>query len=663
MSRFLATRPLLGIGAACAAVLFASTAAESASYPAGQVIVRDQCFGGAVADGLTSGAVFSRGKMKSSSGGAGSTRSSAQMAPPPPPSVAAPSAAAPVGGLLYAEPEPEEMAFGDLEAASEASDDRWAVQQPAKDLGTEADIERPPIGPRADWGATVYLSNDDSMSLASAQRLLWAVERGARWTVDQVRPHELLNYFSFDTKPTRGTADFSVHASAVPNGDDGLSVALAVQGASPAPRPLDLTMVVDRSCSMDDEGRMDYTKRGMKLMADRLNDGDRVDVVLFDDTVCTPLENFVVGRDDPALLRRVIDRMTPEGSTDLDRGLREGYRIATGRSGRDAHGRNQRVMLVTDALLNTGNVDTDLVSEVGRAFDDDGIRLTGIGVGTDFNDEMLDKLTEKGKGAYVFLGSEAVVDRVFGLGFPSLTQTLAHDVHFALHLPDSLAMERFYGEESSTNKADIQAIHYYAGTSQVFLQDLIARGARDSDPIELEITYREADTDEPARQLVKMTVGELLAADPHNVHKARALMAWSDALAIGAMGGDACGEPVSDFRAASRYLADDAEIAYVGGLLGRQCGLDMSVQLAPSVAYKVRVDSDVPIAEVGLQCGGQRWAESLSMGDQVARFDAAEPGQCTLTLQGIVDMKTTVSVPETGGQARCLVRGGRLQCT
>ena len=52
-----------------------------------------------------------------------------------------------------------------------------------------------------DWGGVTYLSNDDSMSLASAQRLLWAVQNRGPVKTSEVRPHELLNYFSFDTSP------------------------------------------------------------------------------------------------------------------------------------------------------------------------------------------------------------------------------------------------------------------------------------------------------------------------------------------------------------------------------------------------------------------------------------------------------------------------------
>ena len=63
-----------------------------------------------------------------------------------------------------------------------------------------------------------------------------------------------------------------------------------------------------------------------------------------------------------------------------------------------------------------GLLDQGLLQELwvrSIAFEDEGIRLTGIGVGREFNDDVLDKLTEKGKGAYVYMGSEAVVDLRF----------------------------------------------------------------------------------------------------------------------------------------------------------------------------------------------------------------------------------------------------------
>ncbi|MBT3222527.1 MAG: VWA domain-containing protein, partial [Proteobacteria bacterium] len=518
-----------------------------------------------------------------------------------------------------------------------------------------------PVVPDMDWGAKIYLSNDDSMSLASAQRVLYAVKKGVRLRTAEIRPHELLNYFSFDTADVPKGELFSVRSTAEQN-DDILSVALSVKGATPARQPLDLTVVIDRSGSMSSEGRMDYTKKGLTQMTDSLKHGDRVDIVLFDTSVCTPLEDFVVGRDDNELLVSTIRKLAPRGSTDLDSGLREAYRIQAAR--KDTDQRNRRVMLITDAQLNTGNVNVDLVSEVGKQFEENNIRLTGIGVGRDFNDKMLDKLTEKGKGAYVYLGSKAVVDRVFGVGFESLTQTIAHDVRFSLQLPDSLALEKFYGEEASTNPEEVQPINYYAGTSQLFLQDLKIKGGKlkNSDKLLLNVEYNNARTGKSGSQQFKMTVGELLDSDAHNVNKAQTLMAFTDVLLEKSMGGAGCTTALDTYRERADEVKDDAEVAFVNGLLGKMCGVDMNVTLAKGVDFKIRVDSDIPIAEVGLDCAGRKLAEKLSSGDTVATF-SARPGECKVRLVGTVEMVTKVTVPATGGDIRCMVRGGRMSCS
>ena len=520
---------------------------------------------------------------------------------------------------------------------------------------------------RWDWGATTYLSNDDSMSLASAQRMLWAIQNRGSVSASQIRPHEFLNYFSFDTRPVAKGETFSVMASAEKTGSDSLTLAMAVKGATPARMPLDLTLVLDRSGSMSAEGRMSYLKRGLnKMVAENLKKGDRVDFVLFDHELCTPLENFVVGRDDPALLTDIINALQPRGSTNLDIGLKEGYRIATNHV--DTSGRNRRMMLITDALINTSDVNPDTVSQISKAYEESGIRLTGVGVGKEFNDKVLDTLTEKGKGAYVYLGSEVVVDRVFGVGFESMVRTIAHNVRFALDLPPSLAMERFYGEESSTNPEDIQPIHYYSGTSQLFLQDLHFRptGLASSDPVKFTVTWDDPQTGAKKSQEFQANVGDLLASDTRNIHKAQALMAWTDLLSTRAMGGSPCGEPFSTWKSRVGALGGDAEIDWLDGLTRPLCG-ETAPPPTPRVAgvpYKVKLDSDMPIAEVSLSCNGSRWSESMKAGDTVAMFSSAIPGaSCLLTIQGAVPMTANVQVPVTGGDLRCMVRGGRLSCS
>lgn len=540
-------------------------------------------------------------------------------------------------------PEPEPAPVPDLD---DVRDDWVAGPRPAE--------------PSFDWGGSTWLSNDDSMSLASAQRVLWAVENGRPIPPREIRPHELLNYFTFDTVEPEGASTFEVTASGEVH-DGTLSVALAVQGARPTRQPLDLTLVVDRSGSMRADGRMAYVKRGLTTMAEQLDEGDRLDLVLFDDSVCTPLENYVVGRDDPAILAEVVRRMTPRGGTDLDQGLKEGYAVTDRKA--STRRRNRRVMVLTDAMLNTGDVNPHTVSEIGKRFEADGVRLTGVGVGRDFNDDVLDRLTEKGKGAYVYLGSEAVVDRVFGSGFDSLVQTIAHDVRFQLHLPDSLALERFYGEEASTVKEDIQPIHYASGTSQVFLQDLKIRGGAvpRRDRLQLEVSWRDAATGEPEARRFTVSLGDILDADPHNVRKARALMGFSDLLLADSQGD--CRSAWAPLATRLEGLSDDAEIAYVEKLARRVCPTGRSWEPEPEsagrVGLKVKLDSDITVSALDASCASS--PVRLTAGSSVARFEA-RPGRCELTLQGVVPMRTEVEVGPVDTEVRCLVRGGRISC-
>jgi Ca-activated chloride channel family protein len=523
------------------------------------------------------------------------------------------------------------------------------------------------LKPALDWGATVYLSNDDSMSLASAQRVIYNVENHRTPDPSEVRPHELLNFFSFDTAQTRQGELFSVQPSATRTGPTQLTAAFAVHGGMPERKPLDLTLVVDRSGSMAGEGRMEYIKRGLHKLQAQLKPGDRVDVVLFDDQVCTPLQDYVVGRDATSSLSRVIDALAPRGSTDIGIGMREAYRIATAPS-RVGGKRNQRVMLITDAVVNTGDVDPATLASIASAYEQHDIRLTGIGVGRDFRDDVLDRMTEKGKGAYVYIGSGAVADRVFGSQFASLTQTIAHDVKFSVTLPKSLAMKRFYGEEASTDASDIQPIHYYAGTTQLFLQDLEVDPQRlqPTDPVTFQIRYEDPSTHATREQVVTTTVGDMLKADHHNIDKGRALMAWTDVIQAKAMGNNPCGPTFDQYASRAAAVTNDAEMVYVGRLSEHLCpGYRPSpIAEAPAAsAFKVKIDADVPIDAVSLACGGVQLRSTLSGSDTVARFPTAPAGRCGIVLEGVVPMSAEVTVPATGGDVRCVVRGGTLRCS
>lgn len=519
-------------------------------------------------------------------------------------------------------------------------------------------------GPSVDFGGHIYLSNDDTGSLASPQRLLWALDKNRPFTVGQVRPHELLNYFTFSSARPQGQDTFEVTVSALQTTHDTMDLALAVHGATPARPTMDLTFLVDRSGSMDAADRLPATRRALELSVQQLQPGDRVDLIVFNTQPCTALKNFVVGRDDLAVVFDTIQNISAGGGTNLNRGLEAAYDLSTQR--KDRTGRAGRVMLFTDAELNTGMIDPNIVSEIGRAWDKSGVRLTGVGVGDTFRDDVLNKLTEKGKGAYVFLGSDAVVDRLFGQGFDSLVQTIAHDVQFKLDLPNSLGMSKFYGEEASTVAADVQPVSFHAGASQLFYSSLRIHpnGLRNQDKLTLTISWNDPATGRRKSQAFTSTIGTALSTDPRNVQKAGALMAWSDHLMDRAMGGPACGNSITSFAKARAATGADAELAYVASTIERECGAfpePAPVRLSQTVETRVKVDADTPIGRVDMSCGSGFTSHTLVRGSNVARF-MVQPGHCKLTLHGAVPLTAHVDVPVTDSDITCRLRAGRLHC-
>lgn len=385
--------------------------------------------------------------------------------------------------------------------------------------------------PEEGWGAATYLSNDDSMSLSSAQRVLFAIDEHLPLPPEHVRPHELLNYFSFETAPVQHGYDFSVRGQLAPSRRNpgmhtlGLSIAGRPVGRD-GRRNAVLTLVVDRSGSMKAEGRMEYLQRGLLRMVRELKDGDVVNVVTFDQRVCTPLRNFVVGRDDLQALTRTIHGIRPSGATNLHAGLTRGYELADTSY---QPGYTNRVLLVTDAIANKGVTNPRTIAMVSDWYDARRIRLSGIGVGREFNDALLDQLTEQGRGAYVFLGSQAEVDAVFGPRFTSLVETIANDVHFRLHLPPSLRIEQFHGEESSTQQAEVQAVHLFADTSQLLLADLEAwqGGPRAVDQLMLEIEYQDPESGQLRVEDHVLSLDELMVGTD-DVRKAEVIMHFID---------------------------------------------------------------------------------------------------------------------------------------
>ena len=153
--------------------------------------------------------------------------------------------------------------------------------------------------------------------------------------------------------------------------------------------PANFGLVLDRSGSMDGE-KMDNVKEAAGYVMDHLGDNDLVSVTIFDDQVETLIPNQPAKNrsEIKAALAKVIAR----GGTQISDGLKAG--LAEVKKGL-AKDRVNRILLLTDGQTwDDEDACLKLADEAGKQ----GIALTSIGVGTEWNEKLLLQIAERSHG-------------------------------------------------------------------------------------------------------------------------------------------------------------------------------------------------------------------------------------------------------------------------
>jgi Ca-activated chloride channel family protein len=172
-------------------------------------------------------------------------------------------------------------------------------------------------------------------------------------------------------------------------------------------QPLDLVVVVDTSGSMAEAGKLEYVKLGLDVLVDQLHEGDRIALVRYatDVSVVAPL-----GAMDATGLHGVVAGLLPSGSTNFYGALETGLALAAEVV---APERQVRVLILSDGLPTTGNTDENAILGMAEGYLEDGIGLTTVGVGLEFNVNLMRGLAERGAGNFYFIEDPAAVQDVF----------------------------------------------------------------------------------------------------------------------------------------------------------------------------------------------------------------------------------------------------------
>lgn len=210
---------------------------------------------------------------------------------------------------------------------------------------------------------------------------------------------------------------------------------MARLSSGPAPsdqrrRPLNVSLVIDRSGSMAGD-KITYTRQAAQFLVQNLGVQDVLSIVLYNDSVETLLTPEPVLHKD--LICQRIDTIKAAGTTNLSGGWLEGCNYVEQNKENE---RLNRVILMSDGHANRGVTHMDKLVSMAEQKLGQGISTTTMGLGEDFNEDLLMAMAHAGGGAFYFIESPEVAPLIFQEELQGLLNVVGQNLIISLELTD-----------------------------------------------------------------------------------------------------------------------------------------------------------------------------------------------------------------------------------
>ena len=243
--------------------------------------------------------------------------------------------------------------------------------------------------------------------------------------------------------------------------------------AAPAPLtahrpPVNLSLVLDRSGSMHGE-KMDQAKSAAMEALNRLGNQDIFSVVVYNNMVNTivPAQNL---RRIQAI-RNTIDQINATGNTALFGGVSQGAAELRKNLQNDFI---HRIVLLSDGLANVGPSTPQDLGRLGAALIKENISVTTVGVGVDYNEDLMAGLSQKSDGNTYFVESSRDLPAIFAAELGDVLNVVAKKVKVIITLSENVTPVGIIGREGRImgNRIELYMNQLYGGQEKYALVEI-----------------------------------------------------------------------------------------------------------------------------------------------------------------------------------------------
>lgn len=278
------------------------------------------------------------------------------------------------------------------------------------------------------------------LAAAAALTLVALLTQGPRssasTTSTPARPSAPSTVVATPVAATGGTLSFtaaSTHQLLSTNGGDAWAVIDVAAGKDDvAPQRVSLAVVIDVSGSMAGL-KMTQAKNAASSLVNRLGENDHLALVAFsNDARIWPLTRM--DSEGRANALAWINRLGPDGATNISAGLTAGEHVLSGAPG------SRRLVLVSDGKATVGEVDRASLERHAMLTHERSMTLTAIGVGDDFDPGLMRGMAQSGGGFYGDLRQPEALEVVLAQELELARKPLALNVTLELSPGDGVTV-------------------------------------------------------------------------------------------------------------------------------------------------------------------------------------------------------------------------------
>jgi Ca-activated chloride channel family protein len=268
--------------------------------------------------------------------------------------------------------------------------------------------------------------------------------------------------------------------------------------------PINVALVIDRSGSMSGD-RLAAAKKGAHTALERLSGQDIVSLVSYNHEVDAPYKAGKLGSDRREI-ERAIDGLVSSGTTALYAGVKEGgEQVKAFRSDMQVN----RVVLLSDGLANVGPSTPGELAELGRELASKGISVSTIGLGLEYNEDLMQRLAAASDGNHVFVERPSDLAEIFDREFGDALSIAARDIVIQIECKSGFTPKRVLGRDAeiSGSRVTLKLNQLPADNERYVVLELeVPSGiaAAEGDIADVDVAY--LNLDDGARAEVKTSV-------------------------------------------------------------------------------------------------------------------------------------------------------------